>query len=127
MRSAAEYQTTLERKLGEMFPSPENRRLVEEALSRYRWGKEFPGLARVHLAILKLAGTDLDKVEEYVEAANGDPRDVLYWAEYPNQAKGQSWRLPEEEREKLIQADLDQYETWIESGESSQKGGAPGS
>ena len=37
---------------------------------------------RVQLAILKLAEGDIDKLLHFTQAAKGDFRDVLYWAEY---------------------------------------------
>ena len=39
------------------------------------------GRARVQLAVLKLGGGRIDLVRHYVEQANLDVRDVLYWAE----------------------------------------------
>ena len=44
------------------------------------------GAARVQLAILVLADGDLNKIEQLVTAANEDYRDVLYWAEYPEES-----------------------------------------
>jgi hypothetical protein len=41
---------------------------------------------RVRLAILVLANGDVREVERLVRAANTDYRDVLYWAEYPEQS-----------------------------------------
>jgi hypothetical protein len=38
---------------------------------------------RVQRAILMLAEGDLDRLRHYVQAATGDWRDVLWWAEYP--------------------------------------------
>lgn len=55
------------------------------ALRQYR-GPETP---RVHLAVLALSGRKLADLERMVDAANKDYRDVLYWAEYPeNSALG---------------------------------------
>jgi hypothetical protein len=48
------------------------------ALQKYR-GPETP---RVHRAVLALSG-GLAKLKAMVSAANSDYRDVLYWAEYP--------------------------------------------
>jgi hypothetical protein len=39
---------------------------------------------RVQLAILHLAAGDVEKLRHYVQQAKLDYRDVLYWAEYPN-------------------------------------------
>jgi hypothetical protein len=43
--------------------------------------------ARVQLAILKLSAGSEEKVREYVDVAKRDYRDVLFWAEYPEESK----------------------------------------
>ena len=40
------------------------------------------GRERVQLAIVNLSGGDLAKLQHYVQQAQQDFRDVLYWAEY---------------------------------------------
>jgi hypothetical protein len=42
---------------------------------------------RVQLDILKLSGGSEEKVREYVAAAKRDYRDVLFWAEYPEESR----------------------------------------
>ncbi|MFN2541001.1 MAG: hypothetical protein ABR514_02380 [Chthoniobacterales bacterium] len=42
---------------------------------------------RVQLAILKLSGGDEEKVREFVAVAKRDYRDLLFWAEYPEEAR----------------------------------------
>jgi hypothetical protein len=42
-----------------------------------------PDTSRVILAVLKLSGDDMDRLRHFVDVANKDSRDVLYWAEYP--------------------------------------------
>ena len=39
---------------------------------------------RIIRCILFLAGRDINKLEEYIESAIRDPRDVIFWAEYEN-------------------------------------------
>ena len=41
---------------------------------------------RVQLDILKLSGGSEEKVREYVAVAKRDYRDVLFWAEYPEES-----------------------------------------
>ena len=48
---------------------------------------ETPEPERVRLAILALSGPDVEQVRRYVRDANGDYRDVLYWAEEPEDAR----------------------------------------
>ena len=42
---------------------------------------------RVQLAILRLSGASEEKLREFVAAAKRDYRDVLFWAEYPQEAR----------------------------------------
>src|SRR5437867_13260410 len=42
---------------------------------------------RVQLAILKLSEGNEDKLREFVQVAKRDYRDVLFWAENPEEAK----------------------------------------
>jgi hypothetical protein len=109
-----DYEAILERKLAQLFPSEKTRRLAKKALRKYRyhWADDRRGRVRVHLAILKLAGANLEDVKKCV-AANEDPRDLISWAEYPSQMG--SWRLPKEERHRIEEEDLKAYESWIAS------------
>ena len=70
------------------------------------------GRSRVQLAMLKLADGSLEVLRREVAEAKRDYRDVLCAAEYP----GFCWdshRLPKEEREKIIDADWQQYTEWL--------------
>jgi hypothetical protein len=42
---------------------------------------------RVQLAILKLSEGNEEKLREFIAVAKRDYRDVLFWAEYPEEAK----------------------------------------
>jgi hypothetical protein len=42
---------------------------------------------RVQLAILKLSAGSEEKLREYMAVAKRDYRDVLFWAEYPEESK----------------------------------------
>jgi hypothetical protein len=39
--------------------------------------------SRIIVAVLKLSEGDLDRLRHFVDVANADSRDVIYWAEYP--------------------------------------------
>jgi hypothetical protein len=108
-----DFDQHLELKLTQLFPDDGQRVITEAELGRYGIGDHEPESERVRLAILKLAGNDLERIRSNVRAAKGDFRDVLAWAEYPGQMKADNWRLPEAERERLAQADLAQYLTWL--------------
>lgn len=63
--------------------SEADRPAVLAALACYNLGPED---ARVSLAILVLAEDNLAQVERLVVVANADYRDLLYWAEYPEES-----------------------------------------
>jgi hypothetical protein len=73
-----------------------------------------PERTRVQLAIIKL--TDEDKRESpkhYVETACHDHRDVLAWAEFPQQVRPDWFSLSVTERAKVAKADRQQYARWL--------------
>jgi hypothetical protein len=76
--------------------SKEDRELARHLLSRC---DELPESPRVRLAVLELSGGSLDLLKHYVQQAEADYRDVLYWAFYgPHQSsepdqRGQARRL----------------------------------
>lgn len=67
---------------------------------------------RVHLAVLKLAKGDLNRLDHYARAAREDSRDVLAWAEYraacalPSKASDAEMAAAEEE-------DWAEYQEWL--------------
>jgi hypothetical protein len=74
------------------------------------------GVARVHLAILKLSHGSIRGLREQIDVARSDPRDVISPAEYPEfDALGFVGisRLSPEEREALKLRDWQQYERWL--------------
>src|SRR5438552_5954382 len=67
---------------------PENARSrVLELLDSYGVESYERERERVQLAILKLSEGNEEKVREFVAVAKRDYRDVLFWAEYPEEAK----------------------------------------
>src|SRR5438270_14047212 len=67
---------TLER-IRQEFEGPDQNGVIE-LLASY-WG---PESERVRWDILELSKGKLEKIGEYVKAAQTDYRDILYWAEY---------------------------------------------
>ena len=68
---------------------------------------------RVQIAVLKLSEGSMDRLEEFVSAAQGDYRDVLAGAEYPEE-----FRLPiYDSNDKRVQdarrRDREQYLAWL--------------
>lgn len=97
-------------KLDALFPSAGDRLAAAELLSRLDLQQE---RERVLLAVLKLAGADLKRLRQTVEAALGDYRDVLAWAESPRQMKlGPSAPLADQAAART--ADAAEYRAWLE-------------
>jgi hypothetical protein len=66
--------------------------LVIELLNAYSG----PERGRVTWDILKLSKGNLEKIRQYVKAAQTDYRDILYWAEYYNHDPLRRGRDPKE-------------------------------
>jgi hypothetical protein len=60
---------------------------VLELLDSYGMEPDERERERVQLDILKLSGGSEEKVREYVAVAKRDYRDVLFWAEYPEESR----------------------------------------
>lgn len=73
-----------------------------------------PERLRVQLAIVKLSDEDnRDSPTHYVDAARKDYRDVLAWAEFPQQLRPDWFTLSVTERAKVTKADRQQYARWL--------------
>lgn len=103
-------QSILDQKLRALFLDASQRREAEKELARYGTERYEQEAVRVQLAVLKLAGADVQRLRSYVDPAKGDYQDVLAWAEYPAQMETDSGRLPPAERKTLIVRDRQQYE-----------------
>ena len=96
-----------------------DRRRICEALATYGVESYEREAERVQLAILKLSEGTEEKALAMVAAAKQDYRDVLMWAEYPEQ--GSTPPLPpriltKAERnhlERVRRRDRKQYEAWL--------------
>ncbi len=67
------------------------------------------------LAVLKLSEGNLENLYYALEAAKSDWRDVLAWAEYPEEMKNDTWKMDAEEVEKIRERDRQQYLNWLNS------------
>lgn len=73
-----------------------------------------PERLRVHLAIVKLSDEDgRDSPRHYVDTACADHRDVLAWAESPQQLRPDWFSLSVTDRAKVVKADRQQYARWL--------------
>jgi hypothetical protein len=73
-----------------------------------------PERVRVQLAILKLCEEDRRaSPSHYVDTACHDHRDVLAWAESPQQLRPDWFSLSVTDRAKVVKADRQQYARWL--------------
>jgi hypothetical protein len=80
------------------FPAERTRR-VEQLLDAYGMEPHERERERVQLAILKISEGDEEKVRQHVATAKTDYRDVLFWADHPEEAK-----VDPGERDKILAA-----------------------
>ncbi|HET6612633.1 MAG TPA: hypothetical protein VFG83_11615 [Kofleriaceae bacterium] len=108
-------QSILAKKLARLFPDPARRAEAEAILASYPDDSASMDPPRVRLAVLKLGGSDLDRLRENMAAAHRDPRDVIAWAEYPEAMREQTWRMPpgSTELREIAARDQRQYEAWL--------------
>lgn len=116
----------VERIVARDFP-PELRPKVLQVLSTYGTESYQREPHRVHLDILKLAGGDLARVVQETENAGCDYRDTILSAEYPNYGRKMFHidKLPPLERDRIIEADKQQYESWLHRRETQGEQDAP--
>ena len=99
-------------KISRIFPQRQTSEVLE-ILDRYGLSEHERERERVQLAILKLCDEDgKGDPAAYVETAKKDYRDVLAWAEYPNQMKA-SPNVDGERRAALVALDRAQYLAWL--------------
>ena len=94
-----------------LFGSNPDTNELWEALQGYVDGES----TRVQLAILKLSEGDPVKLLHFIEAARIDYRDVLAWAEYPEQLQSGKTRYntPLAAYEAMLERDRRQYDDWL--------------
>lgn len=106
------HEVLLQKKLENIFPDIKVREKVYHLLNNYGSESYEQEPYRVRLAVLKLSGSNISKIESITNYAKEDFRDVLTWAEYPRQSK--KGTIPEgQKKEKLIEEDRKEYENWL--------------
>jgi hypothetical protein len=99
----------LARKIPQVFPDADPAE-IQRVLDGYT-GPERP---RVQLAIVKLCDEDgPDSLRRHVDTACQDYRDVLAWAEFPQQLRPDWFSLSVTDRAKVVKADRQQYARWL--------------
>jgi hypothetical protein len=119
-------RTKVIRKVRKIFPD-QDAGLIMEILDQYGLESYETGRTRVQLAILKVfqegaadkEGSDerLERLRRLVRVAKSDYRDVLAWAEYPEESKkgfvGMKALSPQEAKE-LREQDREGYRRWLQ-------------
>lgn len=102
-------------KIRHYWPRAESQEIVA-VLDQYGVTQKERGRARVQLAILKLSEGDRDRLPGLVRMAKADYRDVLAYAEYPEEMRisfvGMR-ELSEAEAKAVRQRDRAQYLAWL--------------
>lgn len=75
--------------------------------------------ARVRVAALKLSNGKLSELEHVIAHARQDYRDVLAWAEFPEELVQPTWSLPEDHVAQIRAADRAQYLAWLKTHTNS--------
>src|SRR5215472_8851466 len=70
--------------------------------------------ARVQVAMLMLSKGSIEELQRLVTAAKRDYRDVLAWAEYPEELRLPTWRMPADQVREIRLRDRKQYKDWLD-------------
>jgi hypothetical protein len=92
---------------------PEVRAEAADMLAQYGTRAHEREEIRVRVAALKLSEGSLDRLRDLMAQAKRDYRDVLAWAEYPEELRSATWRLPGAEQARIRTADREQYRAWL--------------
>lgn len=71
------------------------------------------GKNRIAAGVLKLANKNIDALDELIEKANIDSRDILMWSEYPRCAKLDFDELDDKEMKQIYIDDFKEYSKWL--------------
>jgi hypothetical protein len=102
-------------KIRQYWPD-EDPQAILAILNQYGTEEMERGRTRVHLAILKLSEGELSKLPNLVVMAKRDYRDVIAYAEYPEQMRLGFVKMRElspEQRKALKKRDTKQYAEWL--------------
>jgi hypothetical protein len=103
---------TVERLIERLFP-PGDRAAAAELLERYGSAVHEREPIRVRVAALRLSQGELARLARAIERAQRDYRDVLGWAEFPEEMRRPTWRMPADEVAAVRRADRAAYLAWL--------------
>ena len=88
---------------------------VLEILSDYGKESHEKEVDRVQLGMIKLSDGNIEYLKQYLISAKQDYRNILAYAEYPEQMRNDTWRSGSDKKEKkrIIERDREQYEQWL--------------
>ncbi len=103
------------RKIKKMWPDDDPQEILD-FLNEYGTRSWETGQERVHLAILKLSEGDQVALPKLVKMTKTDYRDVLAYAEYPEEMKISPIKMremPEKDAKEIRERDNQQYKKWL--------------
>ena len=89
-----------------------NAAIVRTKLNNIDSGSQ-AGKNRIAASVLKLADKNFDALDELIEKANIDSRDILMWAEYPRGAKLGFDELDKKQMKQVYIDDFIEYSNWL--------------
>src|SRR4051812_13555457 len=109
-----DHARLLTRVLERMFPDPGQRLQALSTLEQYG-GDTQPEATRVRLAILKVEGADMARLQLGVNGAKQDYEDILAWAESPTETRLRlgNRKLTPHQWAEIAAQDQKQYEDWL--------------
>jgi hypothetical protein len=115
-RGTRDYGRLFQRVVERMFPDRAVRLEALGALEQYGVGSDEPEPERVRLAIVKLAGANIEEIRSIVAGAKEDYEDILCWAESPQETRCRigNRKLAPHEWQEIVAEDRRQYEEWVE-------------
>lgn len=90
---------------------PNQTEIVENKLKKVKSETQL-GKNRISASILKLADRDLTKIDQLVDKANDDFRDIISKAEYPRASSFEFGERTEEENKEDFLEDWEEYLKW---------------
>ena len=103
------------RKIKKMWPDADPHEILD-LLNAYGMESYETGRTRVQLAILKLSEGNRDRLPTLVRMAKADWRDVLAYAEYPEEMRTgpiEMRDMTQSEAQAVRQRDKEQYQKWL--------------